>query len=566
MRAGPIRSVHLLVALVTATLGALGTIGTIGATPAGADPPPTITCTPIARTILPDTGSLNFVALVPEINSACTASDGSTFATGGLPPSAPLHGTIDSSFVYHPDPGFVGQDTTSVPVFGTAGEAAAVVFINVFPPPILTPSAITPGSPFIVSFNCLGFATVAVDTTTTPSTIVAEGLDPAATGTANIRIDLPATVGIGDRLVVIAGCNFTSGPTWPVIMFPAFFDVIGPVAPEQLIIFPKFVDIHWGDPAPKLDATATSGLPVSFASLTTQVCRIKNGLLQIIEVGKCAVEADQSGDANFHPAPPVAQSFEVLTVPLTITANDKSHPYKAGNENLTVTYTGFVNGETKGSSDLTGAPTCSTPVTDTSPGGAYPITCTQGTLSSKNYTFTFVDGTFTVTPRTLTVRPKNADRDYGDLEPPIDFSINGFAPGEDLGTSDVTGTPLCTAGLKPSVPVGSYPILCSAGSLSSNDYTFAFKTATEKVTKATLTVTADPQKRPAGQPNPPLTTTITGFTGGDVPPADVTGAPNCNTSAGKASKAGTYAIHCTKGTLASSNYQFTFVSGILTVT
>ena len=80
-----------------------------------------------------------------------------------------------------------------------------------------------------------------------------------------------------------------------------------------------------------------------------------------------------------------------------MTANDQSRPYGTPNPALDATITGFVNGETLATSDVTGSPTCTTTAVATSPvsGSPYPITCTAGTLASTNYTFAFVAGELT---------------------------------------------------------------------------------------------------------------------------------------------------------------------------
>jgi len=144
----------------------------------------------------------------------------------------------------------------------------------------------------------------------------------------------------------------------------------------------------------------------------------------------------------------------------------------------------------------------------------------------------------------------------------------GFANGETLATSGVSGAPACTSNTGPQSPVGtSYVITCASGSLVANNYTFTFPTTAKlSVTKAMLTVTADSKTRPRLQANPPLTATITGYVGGDVAPAGVTGTPNCTTTAKANSAVGSYPITCAKGSLASGNYQFNFVAGTLTVT
>jgi hypothetical protein len=61
---------------------------------------------------------------------------------------------------------------------------------------------------------------------------------------------------------------------------------------------------------------------------------------------------------------------------------------------LTHSTTGFVGGETLATSDVTGSASCST--ANGTVAGNFPITCTTGTLSSNNYSFSFSPGTLTV--------------------------------------------------------------------------------------------------------------------------------------------------------------------------
>jgi beta-glucosidase len=91
-------------------------------------------------------------------------------------------------------------------------------------------------------------------------------------------------------------------------------------------------------------------------------------------------------------------------------------------------------------------------------------------------------------------------------------------------------------------------------------------TTSATVAKPSLTVTADDKTRLFGQPNPPFTTTITGFVAGDSPSV-VSGSAACSTTAVPSSPAGPYPITCTLGTLSVANYIFgPFVPGTLTVT
>jgi len=78
-----------------------------------------------------------------------------------------------------------------------------------------------------------------------------------------------------------------------------------------------------------------------------------------------------------------------------------------------------------------------------------------------------------------------------------------------------------------------------------------------------LTYTADNLTRTYGAANPTLTYTTTGWQVGVT--NDVTGAPTLSTSATQSSGVGGYAVNIGAGTLASSNYDFSFVPGTLTI-
>lgn len=86
------------------------------------------------------------------------------------------------------------------------------------------------------------------------------------------------------------------------------------------------------------------------------------------------------------------------------------------------------------------------------------------------------------------------------------------------------------------------------------------------VNKAVLTVAANSTNRPYAAPNPVLTASYTGFVNGDTFGTAVSGAPALATSATISSAPGSYLIVCPVGTLAATNYSFSFVNGVLTVT
>ncbi len=93
-------------------------------------------------------------------------------------------------------------------------------------------------------------------------------------------------------LALMAGCG---GPSQPA---------------SQTIIFGAIAVQSAGTSIP-LTATASSGLPVSFASTTPAVCSVSGATATLLISGNCTIEASQAGNVSYTAAPPVMQSFTV---------------------------------------------------------------------------------------------------------------------------------------------------------------------------------------------------------------------------------------------------------------
>ena len=78
----------------------------------------------------------------------------------------------------------------------------------------------------------------------------------------------------------------------------------------QTITFAPPKDTKVGEPV-TLSASASSGLPVSFASSNTAVCTVAGSTATPVAAGTCTITASQSGDASYAPARDVTQSFQV---------------------------------------------------------------------------------------------------------------------------------------------------------------------------------------------------------------------------------------------------------------
>lgn len=60
-----------------------------------------------------------------------------------------------------------------------------------------------------------------------------------------------------------------------------------------------------------VSATASSGLAVTFSSLTSSTCTVSGNTVSVVADGTCTVAADQAGNANYSAAPEVTQSFTI---------------------------------------------------------------------------------------------------------------------------------------------------------------------------------------------------------------------------------------------------------------
>ena len=196
---------------------------------------------------------------------------------------------------------------------------------------------------------------------------------------------------------------------------------------------------------PALITTATSGSPVSGNPYT--------------------ITASGAVDSNYS----ISYATGILTITpaaLTITADDQTSIYGAALPALTASYTGFVNGDS--SVSLTTQPTLSTIATAHSNTGVYAITA-SGALDS-NYAISYVSGTLTVDPATLTVTANDLARLEGQANPPLTYTISGLVDGDTSGV--VSGAPDLSTTATIVSPPGQYPISIAVGTLDAANYDF----------------------------------------------------------------------------------------------
>ncbi len=112
-----------------------------------------------------------------------------------------------------------------------------------------------------------------------------------------------------------------------------------------------------------------------------------------INAGTYVITPVGYASANYQPNY-VNGTLTVNKATLTAKADDKARCFGQANPSFTVTYTGFVNGET--ASAVSTAPAMTTTANANSVANTYPISITGGTAT--NYAFTYQNGTLTVNP------------------------------------------------------------------------------------------------------------------------------------------------------------------------
>lgn len=96
---------------------------------------------------------------------------------------------------------------------------------------------------------------------------------------------------------------------------------------NQTIAFDPFADQTYAPSLTlSLSATATSGLTVSFAVLSGPADLVGNAI-EITGVGTVVLEASQSGNGTYNPAPSVTQQFQVVKANPVITQSDISKTF-----------------------------------------------------------------------------------------------------------------------------------------------------------------------------------------------------------------------------------------------
>ncbi|WP_158826608.1 MBG domain-containing protein [Mucilaginibacter lacusdianchii] len=306
----------------------------------------------------------------------------------------------------------------------------------------------------------------------------------------------------------------------------------------------------YGDADPALTYTVSSGALVGQDTFTGLLIREAGE-----QTGTYAIKQGTLALNNNYALTYAGNNLIIGKKELVITADNKTKHYGEANPELTVNYSGFVNGED--ATKLTAQPVARTAANQNSAVGSYDITVTGAV--SDNYNVTYRKGTLTIGKAQLTIAAVNQSKTYGEANPQLTVNYTGFLHGDTK--ADLSAQPVVTTTGTAQSSAGSYDIMAS-GAVSSN-YDIVYTKGTLTINKAPLTITADNKTRTYGASNPVLTVSYSGFVNNDTQ-ASLSTQPVINTTANATTGVGMYDIIASGA--ASNNYSIVYNKGVLTIT
>ncbi|MDD2698242.1 MAG: MBG domain-containing protein [Arcobacteraceae bacterium] len=223
----------------------------------------------------------------------------------------------------------------------------------------------------------------------------------------------------------------------------------------------------------------------------------------------------------------------------TVTADDLTKIYGSQDATLTYTATGLV-----GSDTLTGSLTREVGENV----GEYVIS-EDTTLANSNYTITFDNGTYTITPKAITVTAQDKSKLSGEIDPALTFVASGL-----VGNDTLNGKLSRTTGES----VGNYAI--SKGSLANSNYVLNFVNGNFEI-KQNATVNKVVETIVPTTPTPPPTVpTSTGRGKGKVTTTVTTTVPSGSIAVTAPQTTVTEIVKAISPELSGSTDNFTLVS------
>ena len=155
-----------------------------------------------------------------------------------------------------------------------------------------------------------------------------------------------------------------------------------------------------------------------------------------------------------------------------------------------------------------------TTATAHSPVSASPYPITASGAADNDYAISYVAGTLTVLPASLSIAANSQSKVYGAALPALTATYVGFVNG-DSSTSLTTQPTLTTTATSSSHVSGNPYTITASGAVNSN-YSISYVSGTLTVAPAPLTITANNQNKVYGAGLPSLTASYTGLVNGDT--------------------------------------------------
>lgn len=207
-------------------------------------------------------------------------------------------------------------------------------------------------------------------------------------------------------------------------------------------------------------------------------------------------------------------SLTVNRAPLTITATSASKPYGSVFAGTAFTTAGLLNGDTVTSVTLTSTGAAAAASITASPYALIPSAAAGSGLG--NYMISYVNGTLTVTPATLTITASPRTKVYGQS---VTFAGTEFTATGLQGTDAVTSVTLTSAGSAATATVAASPytiVPSAATGVGLANYSISYVSGALTVTTAPLTITASNAPKTYGAVFTGTAFTTSGLLNGDT--------------------------------------------------
>jgi hypothetical protein len=319
-----------------------------------------------------------------------------------------------------------------------------------------------------------------------------------------------------------------------------------------------------------LNATSSANLTLSYSSLNPNVATVAaNGTVSVIGAGTATLTVNQSGNANYNPAPSV---FQVLTAIANSPTINLIPPSNLTYDSLPKNFTATANGVSEFNYVYTGRNATSYKASALAPALAGEYTVNVKSPATSTMAAGAASANFTITRKPLTVSFGNLTKSYDGT---TGISYVSTLVGK-VGTDDVTlggnrTLAFANAMVGTNKPINATGVNLLLGSKAPNYQLNSTSNLTGSITPKTVTLKANDVSKVFGS-NLTTSNGSTAFTVIGLVSPDVIGSVTITYGNGNASAAapGVYAGQVTPSAAVftsgnSTNYSLTYVSGNLNV-